>query len=114
MHEAGIAAGILKTVIDAAEGAGASRVNTVDVTVGELTEVVEDALHFAWGAATGGTIAQGSKLAITMVPARSRCADCAEVFGHGRYDGGRCPVCGSYVVDLLAGRELRVDGIDID
>ena len=114
MHEAGIAAGILRAVIDAAEQARAVRVNQVDVTVGVLTEVLEDALQFAWEAATPGTLAEGATLVVTMVPARTRCLDCGYEFGHDRYDGRQCPACRGYVVELLAGRELDVDGIDID
>jgi Zn finger protein HypA/HybF involved in hydrogenase expression len=49
-----------------------------------------------------------------MVPARSRCLDCENEFGHGRYDGTRCPACEGYIVELLTGRQLMIDGIDID
>lgn len=114
MHEAGIAAGILRAVTDAAEQAGATRINQVDVTVGVLTEVLEDALHFAWDVAAEGTIAEGATLVITMVPAKTRCLDCGHEFGHDRYDGRQCPSCAGYLVELLAGRELDIDGIDID
>ncbi|MDZ4167914.1 MAG: hydrogenase maturation nickel metallochaperone HypA [Coriobacteriia bacterium] len=114
MHEAGIAAGIMTSAIDAAGKAGGSRIVTVDVTIGVLTEVLEDALQFAWDAAIVDTIAEGSTLAVTMIPARSRCLDCGHEFGHGRYDGTRCPSCEGYVVELVTGRELVIDGIDID
>jgi hydrogenase nickel incorporation protein HypA/HybF len=114
MHEAGIAAGILKSVTQTAEHARAGRVNSVQVTIGELTEVMEDALQFAWSAATKGTIAQYAVLEITMVAGRSRCLNCGEEYAHGRYDAKQCPVCQSYIVELLTGRELKVDAIDID
>lgn len=114
MHELGIAEGILGSAIDAAQGAGGSKINSVDVTIGELTEVMEDALQFAWEAITPGTTAEGATLAVTMVGARSVCADCGHEWDHGRYDGGQCPACQSYIVRLLVGRELKIDSIDID
>ena len=110
----GIAAGILGSAIDAAGRAGAGRILTVDVTIGVLTEVMEEALQFAWDAAIADTIAAGSTLAVTMVPAKSRCLDCGHEFGHDRYDGRQCPSCSGYLIELLTGRELIVDGIDID
>jgi hydrogenase nickel incorporation protein HypA/HybF len=114
MHETGIADGILTSAVKAAEDAGASRINSVEVTIGVLTEVMEDALQFAWEALREGTIAESASLCVTMVEAQSRCADCGQAFSHGRYDGARCPACGSYVVELVQGRELRIDAIDID
>ena len=114
MHEMGIAEGILSSAEDAAREAGATRINSVDVTIGELTEVMEDALHFAWEALREGTMAEGATLNVTMLSARTRCFDCGIEFDHGRYDGTRCPECGSYVVQLLTGRELKIDSIDID
>ncbi len=114
MHEMGIAEGILSSSLDAARDAGATRITTVNVTIGRLTEVMEDALQFAWEAITPETIAQDAVLQVTFVEPRSICADCGTEFDHGRYDGARCPACQGYVVRLLQGRELKIDSIDID
>lgn|SRR5574340_1684888 len=114
MHEMGIAEGILTSAVDAAEQAEGVRINSVDVTIGELTEVSEDALQFAWEALRTGTIAEGATLNVTMLDAASLCADCGREFAHGRWDGARCPACESYIVSLVRGRELKIDSIDID
>lgn len=114
MHELGIAEGILGSAIDAAEEAGGSKINRVDVIIGELTEVMPDALHFAWDAIRAETMAEQAVLNVTMVGARSVCADCGHEWDHGRYNGGRCPACQGYVVRLLTGRELTIESIDID
>ncbi len=114
MHETGIAEGILSSVLDAADGADAKRVNRVNVSIGVLTEVSEDALQFAWEVLRRDTIAGDATLDVTMLEALSVCADCQHRFGHGRWDGTKCPSCGSYVVSLVSGRELNIDSIDID
>ena len=114
MHELGIAEGILGSAVTAARDAEAVRINTVTVTIGELTEVMEDALQFAWDAICPGTLAEGATLEVHMTRARSRCAECGSEFEHGRYDGSKCPSCGSMFVQLLTGRELKIDSIDID
>ena len=114
MHEMGIAEGILSSSLEAAASAGARGITGVYVTIGELTEVSEDALQFAWEAICPGTRAEGSVLDITMVPATSRCADCAHEWVHDRYSGARCPSCGGWVVMLQQGREMKIDSIDID
>lgn len=114
MHEMGIAEGILTSSLDAAGEAGARRITSVYVTIGELTEVSEDALQFAWEAIAPETLAEGSTLDITMVRAASSCADCGHEWEHDRYSGAQCPSCDSWVVMLRSGRELKIDSIDID
>jgi hydrogenase nickel incorporation protein HypA/HybF len=114
MHELGIAQGILDSAITAAKDAGATRINEVDITVGELTEVMEEALHFAWDAIAPGTLAEGASLNVTMVGGISKCALCGHEWEHGRYDGAQCPECKGYIVSLVRGRELKIDSIDID
>ena len=113
MHEMGIASELLSAVLDAAEREGASRVNIVSITVGELTEVVPDALQFAWEALRTGTAAGEAELEITEVPARSRCLQCGEEFSHDRFHR-ICPSCGGVLVEVLEGNELRVDSVDVD
>ncbi len=109
----GIVSGILDASIGAAERSGAIRITEVSVTIGELTEIVDDALHFAFDALTPGTLAEGATLTVTRVGARSRCGDCGTEYEHGRFDVS-CPACGGYAVQLLQGRELSIDGVEID
>ncbi|MBS7127300.1 MAG: hydrogenase maturation nickel metallochaperone HypA [Collinsella sp.] len=52
MHEVGIVNGILDTVIRAARGAGASRAVLVTLRIGDMTEVVREALDFATAASS--------------------------------------------------------------
>jgi len=113
VHEMAICDGIVRASVETAEQAGASRINAIDVTIGELTEVIEDALHFAFEVARQGTLAEQASLNVTFLPARSRCHECSATFGHGRFDA-QCPECGSYLVELVSGRELSIDAIDID
>ena len=114
MHEMGIAEGILSSSITAAEDAGATKINEVDITVGVLTEVMEDSLQFAWEAITPGTMAEAAVLNVRMLEARSQCADCGHEWEHDRYSGAQCPSCSGYLIRLLTGRELKIDSIDID
>lgn len=114
MHELGIAQGILAAATKAAKDAGATRINVVDVTIGELSEVMEDSLQFAWEAIRQDTMASDATLHVTAVTAESQCALCGHRWEHGRYEGAQCPSCNGYVVSLLRGRELKIDSIDID
>jgi hydrogenase nickel incorporation protein HypA/HybF len=113
MHEFGITQEILRAVLEASDAAKATRVNIVHVTVGELTEVVPDALQFAWEALTPGTIAEGAVLEVAETAGSSLCLQCSEEFTHDRYDRV-CTRCGSFATKVVAGDELRIDDIDVD
>lgn len=111
MHEMGITTGILETAFDAAEGAGATRITEIKISVGELTEIMEFALQFAFESLTPGTMAEGAVLIVEHIPARSHCNECGIDYDHDRFQM-LCPTCESFNVTQLQGRELRIDSIE--
>lgn len=113
MHEMGITQGILAAALEAAESEGATRINEIRISVGELTEVVEFALQFAFEVLRQDTMAEQATLVVDLVTPRSRCSECGTEFEHGRFEV-ICPECGSFMCELLQGRELRIDSIDVD
>jgi hydrogenase nickel incorporation protein HypA/HybF len=109
----GITQGILAASFEAAEEAGTTRITEIRITVGELTEVVDFALQFAFESLTPGTMAEGATLVVTPVGAKSRCLECGNEYEHDRFEM-ICPKCGSFGVELLQGRELTIDSIEAD
>ncbi|MGI6590821.1 MAG: hydrogenase maturation nickel metallochaperone HypA [Eggerthellaceae bacterium] len=112
MHEVGLMTGILDAVIKTAEDAGADRVTQVDLTVGEMTEIVDEAMRFAFEILTEGTICEGATLNMHFVSPRSRCLECGAEYDHDRFHV-RCPKCDSPFTELLQGREMQIDSIEI-
>ncbi len=113
MHEMGVVSSILTACTKTAEREGATRINEIRVKVGELSEIVDEAMYFAFDSLAPGTLAEGAKLIIDHVPARSKCVECGVSFGHGRFDI-TCPECGSFFCELVQGRELDIECIDVD
>jgi len=113
MHEMGVCDGILKAAIEAATDQGAVKINSIDITVGELMQVVEESLQFAFEVLREDSMAAQAVLNVTFLPAEAHCLDCGTVFNRDLYDV-KCPNCGSYLGELIQGRELRIDSIDID
>ena len=109
----GIMTSILEASFDAAEKADAQRITEIRITVGELTEIQEFALDFAFMSMTPGTMAEGAKLVVTTVAPSSRCRECELQYDHDRFEM-LCPSCGSFNVEPLTGRELRIDSIETD
>lgn len=111
MHEMGITQGILGTAFDAAKDAGATRITEIRISVGDLTEIVDFALQFAFESLTPGTMAEGATLVVQHVVPKSRCETCGAEYEHDRFEMV-CPECGSMAVTLLQGRELQIDSIE--
>lgn len=114
MHELGIMTSVMEAATASARNAGAERLLKVTLSVGEMTEAIEDALVFAFEAVTeGDPFTNGAELVINMVKPRSVCLECGEEFEHDRFHMF-CPACESFLTELVAGRELQIDSIEVD
>ena len=97
MHELGIMTGVVDSVSQAARESGATRVLKVTLSVGVMTEAIEDALHFAFEVLTEQEpFFKGAELVVNMIEPKSRCPECG---GIGR---------------LIEGREMRIESIEVD
>ena len=114
MHELGLMSGVLDVVARSARQAGAARVLSVSLRIGDMAEVNDESLRFAWEVLRDeDPLTAAAELAVEYVRPRSLCVDCGHEFAHDRFHL-RCPVCGSAETTLLSGRELDIVGIDIE
>lgn len=112
MHEFGIADGLLKVAIETAECANAARVEQVNLRIGALAGVVDEALTFAFDALSEDTVAQGARLVIEPVPVTCYCENCAADFEPPRFSY-RCPTCQALSRSIKTGRELQLVSIEV-
>lgn len=113
MHELGIMTGVMDAVEASTKQAGATSVLKVSLSVGEMTEAIEDALRFAFEALSEGTMCEHAELQITMIKPKSHCFECGAEYEHDRFHM-LCPSCGGFATELIAGRELQIDSIEVD
>ncbi len=114
MHELGLMTGVMDAATAAARDAGARKLLAVKLSIGEANEAVEDALRFAFDAlAEADPFTEGAALELTMIRPRSICLECGEEFQHDLYSRF-CPACDSFATELVAGRELQIDSIEVD
>ena len=113
MHELGIMTGVLQAVEESAKQAGSEKVLKISLSVGVMTEAIEDALRFAFEALSEGTMCESAELEITMIPPVSVCAECGNEYEQDRFQM-LCPECGSSFTQLIQGKELQIDSIEVD
>lgn len=115
MHEFSICERIVEAVLDEYSRLDPApcRLCKVRVVVGRLHQIVPEYLTFAYDALTRDTTAQGSKIELVSVPVVVRCRACG-------WDGNielplfRCGGCGSLDVEMLGGKELYLDHLEVE
>lgn len=113
MHELSLMEGMIASLEREAREQGFDRICRIRLEVGRLSGVEIEALQFAFGPATEGTLADGAELEILEVPASGTCRDCgAEVEVEARFDA--CPACGTGFVAVTGGTELRIKDLEVE
>lgn len=113
MHELAITQNMLDLVLEEAEKASSKGVSKINLVVGEMCGFVEECVRFYFGFLSQGTIAEGASLSFRMVPSKARCQDCGKTFELKEFDW-TCPYCQGSSLDIIAGKELFVESIEVN
>ncbi len=113
MHEMGVAMQIIEiATASIPEDMKGARVERINLKVGKLSAIVPDSLGFCFEIAAKETQLEGAELVIEEIPVTARCKDCdnewtidSPVFS--------CSRCQSGSIELLSGRELDIDSIEV-
>ena len=112
MHEMALAEGIVDIAMDYARQNDAHRIAEGHLALGELAGVETESLSLAFDTLVRGTIAAGAALTWERIPLTGRCHDCGGEM-HIRPQDVLCPRCGGGM-EIIAGREMRVDYIEME
>lgn len=110
MHEVSLCRQLAAAVTRAT---GPRAVDAVYVTVGQLRQVVPEALQHAWGFVVRGTPLEHARLHLEPVPAVLRCSDCGAERRLGPELGFDCRGCGSDRTRLVSGEEFVLTAVDV-
>lgn len=112
MHELSIVWSIVEIAETQVKKAGATRVDRIDLEIGELAGVAFEALDFAWEVGVNHTVLQGAERHIHRLEGKARCMDCDHTFAiHELFEP--CPACGRFLNEVIQGKELRVKSLEV-
>lgn len=117
MHEMSVVTSLLSLVREEMEKHGVARLILVRVRYGALTNIVPEALSFAFEALTTGTDFEGASLETEEVPLTLRCSGCSAVFTPegGNLFMAACPCCGAQQGHAVeTGRELYLQHLEAE
>ena len=117
MHEMSVVTSLLSIVREEMEKHDFHRLLLVRVRYGALSNIVPEALSFAFEALTAGTDFEGAVLETEEVPITLKCSQCGHTFPavKGEHFFAPCPACGEqYGHSMETGRELYVQHIEAE
>ncbi len=113
MHEFAITQSMFDIVLQHAEKAKAKKVTKINLVIGEMTGVVGESVQFYLDLLAKNTVAEGAKVSITMMPPKAQCRNCNHIFELKEFDWS-CPDCKGDSVEVISGKELFVESIEVD
>lgn len=113
MHEMSLMAGVFDIIGQNMVEYPMAKILRVRLVVGALTNVAPDAMQLAFDVMSKGTPVAGAELEISEVPLTARCEDCGWQGEIGQYKF-LCPDCASQQLEILTGRELYLDSLEVE
>jgi len=113
MHELSITQMMLDLVLEEARKNDAARVQAITLVIGKMSGIVDDCVRFYFDFLSRDTIAKGARLAFKPVPAKARCRECGREFKLEELKWV-CPGCGTTRIEIVGGKELYVESIEVE
>lgn len=113
MHELSIAQSVIEIVEDNIKSQPSSKVRTVFMKVGKMSNVLVDSLVFGFDSLISGTELEGAKLEVEEIPLKIKCNECLAETELERFTF-MCTKCKSTKVEIISGNELTVSEIELE
>lgn len=110
MHELSIALSIVDLAEKQAREHNATEIEELELEIGNLAGVELQTLTFALESSIKGTMLENARIIRNDVQGEGRCGDCETIFVMKQHIEP-CPKCGSYFINIIKGKELRIKSI---
>jgi hydrogenase nickel incorporation protein HypA/HybF len=111
MHELRIAEDLSAIVLETARNENLSIVGKVNISFGQLVQIVPEIFEFAFREAVRNTIAEDAELSIEIIKVKIDCIQCGCNFDLNK-NLFKCCRCGSTDLRIINGKELFVKSIE--
>lgn len=111
MHEISMVEDVFRIILGVAAENKISRIDRVNIVIGEYLQVKPSLFEFAFEAVRPGTIASGANLSLELRPVELRCKECNHIFllNDLKYE---CPLCSSFMLDIVDGKDMYIKSIE--
>ena len=113
MHEFSLAINIVEIAEEQTRSAGAKKIFSIDIEVGEMSGVIYEALETAMESAKRSTLLEGAEINLIPMPGIAKCKDCGHEFETNDYFTS-CPACNGLNNEIVQGKELKVRSLNVE
>ena len=111
MHEIKIAEDLSAIVLETAKRENLSKVTRVNISFGQMVQIVPDIFRFAFRETVKKSVAEDAEVNIEIVPVKMKCMNCGKDF-YVTENRFACSNCDSTELDIIQGKELFVKSIE--
>ena len=115
MHELQVTHSILDVVLKHAQANGATKVVSIQLKIGELSDLENEWIQRYFNHISEGTIAENATIKIERTPVVMKCDDCAHSFEVNirKIKDIQCPECTHKKCLLISGSEYHIKNMEI-
>lgn len=114
MHELSVTQGLVDTVLKSAKDNHADSVKSVSIVMGEYYDYVPEIIEEYFEVIAEDTVAADAKLYFKSVPVKIHCNRCNKDYSGKGISAIRCTACGAKEIQVLEGRELFIESMEIE
>ncbi|HEX9975178.1 MAG TPA: hydrogenase maturation nickel metallochaperone HypA [bacterium] len=107
MHELSIVENIIEIILAELPKHNLTKVESISLRIGEMRQVVPDALFFGFECLSKNTPLEGVEIKIDTIPIKGRCRQCHHEFILENWLES-CKNCGQNQVEIISGKELEI------
>lgn len=107
MHELSIVQDIIEIIQAELPRHNLTKVESISLRIGEMRQVVPDALYFGFECLSKNTPLEGAEVKIENIPIKGRCKNCYHEFILENWLDS-CQNCGQNHVEIISGKELEI------
>jgi hydrogenase nickel incorporation protein HypA/HybF len=111
MHEIRIANDLAAIVLETALSNNLSKITKVNISFGQLVQIVPDIFKFAFSETVRNSVAQDAVVNIEILPVILKCRNCKNDF-HLEANRFECNICGLTDLEIVQGKELYIKSIE--
>jgi len=115
MHELQVTNRILDVVLRHAQANGANKVVSIQLKIGELSDLENEWIQRYFDHVSKGTLAENARLKIERTPVVMKCNDCEHSFEVNirEMKDIQCPECAHKKCTLISGSEYNIKNMEV-
>jgi len=113
MHELSLSIDTIDLIVNQTKHHQFNKVKAMTLSIGALSCIEPDALITGLTFASRGTVAEGAKINIEIIPATATCMNCYQMVSVSSHLDS-CQYCHSNQLRIESGEELKIKNIEVN